>query len=148
MQHQPDPQPQSQSLGATRRDFMKTSAAVAGAAAVASVLPVGGVYAAGSDVIKVGLIGCGGRGSGAALNALHGDDSAQITSMGDMFMDKLEASLERLKKEEPKRVNVANDKKFAGFDAFKGVIEASDVVLLATPPHFRPMHRAAALDAN
>ena len=148
MQHQPDKQSDSQGQGASRRDFMKSAAAVAGTAAAASVMPVGGVYAAGSDVIKVGLIGCGGRGSGAALNALHGDPSAKIHSMGDMFMDKLDASLERLKKEEPQRIDVAQDRKFAGFDAYKGVIEASDVVLLATPPHFRPMHLAAALDAN
>src|SRR5687768_4205639 len=148
MQHQPDKQAQPKAAGASRRDFVMTSAAVAGAAAAASLAFPSGVYAQGSDQIKVGLIGCGGRGSGAALNALNGDPSAKIHALGDMFMDKLEASHERLKKEAGDRVEVANDRKFAGFEAYKGVIDASDVVLLATPPHFRPMHLAAALDAN
>jgi len=148
---QPDQQAQSTAPvapGASRRDFIKTSALVAGAAAAGSVLPVGGVYAAGSDVIKVGLIGCGGRGSGAALNALHGDPSAKLISMGDMFEDKLVASAERIRKEEPQRVDVPKNRQFVGWDAYKGVIQESDVVLLATPPHFRPLHLAAALEAN
>ena len=88
MQHQPDKQSDRSTgtaQGATRRDFIKTSALVAGAAAAGSVLPVGGVYAAGSNVIKVGLIGSGNRGSGAALNALHADPSAKLHAMGDMF---------------------------------------------------------------
>ena len=148
MQHQPDTQTQPKAAGASRRDFVKTSAAVAGAAAAASLAFPSGVYAQGSDQIKVGLIGCGGRGSGAALNALNGDPSAKIHALGDMFADKLEESLKRLKTEAGDRVDVANDRRFSGFDAYKGVIEASDVVLLATPPHFRPMHLAAALAAN
>jgi len=149
MQQQPDrQQPTQTSHGATRRDFIKTSAVVAGAAAASSVLPLGGVYAAGSDVIKVGLIGCGGRGGGAALNALNADESNKIHALGDLFPDRLETKLQQLTKEAEKRIDVPKERRFTGIDAYKGVIEACDVVLLATPPHFRPTHLAAALAAN
>jgi predicted dehydrogenase len=148
MQQQPDDQPSTDTAaGSTRREFIRTTAAAGVAAAAANFAMTGGVYAQGSDQIKVGLIGCGGRGSGAALNALNGDPSAKIHAMGDMFADKLEGSLQRLKNEKGARIDVG-DRKFSGFDAYKGVIAESDVVLLATPPHFRPIHLAAALDAN
>jgi predicted dehydrogenase len=137
------------SQGATRRDFVKTSAVVAGAAAgVANFGFPSGVYAQASDVIKVGLIGTGNRGSGAALNALDADPSAKIHALGDLFPDKLEERHEKLKAEAGDRINAPKERRFAGWDAYKGVIEACDVVLLATPPHFRPMHLAAALAAN
>ena len=146
MQHPTDKQP---SPGATRREFMKTSAVVAGAAAgVANFGFPSGVYAQTSDVIKLGLIGSGARGSGAALNALDADPSVKLHAMADMFPDKLEEKHEQLKKEAGPRVDVAKERRFVGWDAYKGVIDACDVVILATPPHFRPMHLAAALAAN
>src|SRR3954468_20292778 len=134
----------------TRRDFMKTgTAAAVGAALAATYAFPTGVYAQGSATLKVGLIGCGGRGSGAAAQALTADEGAELVAMGDMFADKLEASHHNLLATDvAERVKEKDMKKFTGFDAYKGVIEASDVVLLATPPHFRPMHLRAAIDAG
>jgi predicted dehydrogenase len=130
---------QSRSTTATRRDFLKsTSVAVGLAATQATLAP--GLYAAGSDILKVGLVGCGGRGTGAASQALHADPQVQVTAMGDAFADKIETSLGGLKNSDVgDRVLVPNDHKFVGFDAYKGVVDSGiDVVILATPPHFRP----------
>jgi predicted dehydrogenase len=130
---------------------MRNTTAVAVGAAAATALNFGfpsGVYAAGDGTLKVGLVGCGGRGSGAALNALQGDPNAKIVALGDAFKDKAEQSLKNLKVTGGARVDVTPDRIFDGLDAYKKVIEASDVVLLATPPHFRPMHLKAAIDAG
>jgi len=125
----------------SRRQFLKGSTAgvVVGALASQSVLAPR-VFAAGSDVLKVGLVGCGGRGTGAASQALHADPHVQLTAMGDAFADKLESSLSLLKNSDVgEKVAVGSDHKFVGFDAYKGVIDSGvDVVVLATPPHFRP----------
>ena len=136
--------------GPSRRDFMRTGTAAAVGAAVAGQLVVpASVHAAGSDVIRIGLVGCGGRGSGAALNALRAEENLRLVALGDAFKDKLETSYKNLKAaEEGAKVDVKDDKKFVGLDAYKGVIDSSDVVLLATPPHFRPMHLRAAIDAG
>ena len=132
----------------SRRDFMKTStAAVAGAALVSQALSTA-VYAQGSDTIKVGLVGCGGRGSGASVNALHADPGAKLVAMGDLFPDVLEPARQNIANEAPGQVDVPKERQFAGWEAYKGVIAASDVVLLATTPHFRPMHIKACLEAN
>ena len=133
----------------TRRDFMKTSTAAGIGAALASYAIPKGVFAQDSAALKVGLVGCGGRGSGAAVNALTADEACELVAMGDMFADKLDNSHENLLNGDVADRVLADDmKKFTGFDAYKGVIEASDVVLLATPPHFRPLHLAAAIDAG
>ncbi len=106
-------------------------------------------YAAGTDTLKVGLVGCGGRGTGAAANALHGDPNAQIVALADLFPDRLATALATLQKDEVgNRVKVDPDHQFTGFDAYKKLIDSVDVVLLATPPHFRPMHLKAAVDAG
>jgi len=145
---QPAPSPKTESPAQSRRDLLKTSAAAVSAATLASLAFPSGVYAQVEGPLKVGLIGCGGRGSGAAINALNGDPSATLHAMGDMFMDKLETSLANLQKnEKAKQINVG-DRKFAGFDAYKAVIAESDYVILATPPHFRPMHLRAAIEAG
>jgi predicted dehydrogenase len=106
------------------------------------------VHAAGSDVLKIGLIGCGGRGSGAAVNALTADPNTKLVAMGDAFDDRLQGSLNSLKKQFGDRVTVTPETSFLGLDAYKKVIECSDVVLLAEPPHFRPSHLKAAVDAG
>jgi predicted dehydrogenase len=135
------------STTASRRDLLKTTAAV-GAVAATMAIP-SFVHAAESNTLKVGLVGCGGRGSGAAKNALTGDEHAELYAMGDMFPDKLEAGLKGIQHSEVgKRVNVTPDRQFTGWDAYKGVIETCDVVLLATPPFFRHIHLAAAIDAG
>lgn len=122
-------------LMGNRRTFLSGASALAAAAA----LP-GGVHAQGSEVIKVGLIGCGGRGTGAANNALRADPHVRLTAMGDVFGDKIQASLNQLKGEAEVagRIEVKPETSFTGFDAYKKVIESGvDVVLLTTPPHFR-----------
>lgn len=133
----------------TRRDFMRNGSAVAVAAALATYAIPSAVYAKASDTLKVGLIGCGGRGSGAVVQALNADQGAELVAMGDMFDDKLNESHENiLASEVGERVRDKDMKKFVGFDAYKGVMAECDVVLLATPPHFRPLHLRAAIDAG
>ena len=122
-----------------RRSFLMHAGA---AAAATSALNLGSVaHAAGSDAIKVGLVGCGGRGTGAADQALNADKAVTLVAMGDAFADSLESSLSTLKSlAVADRVDVPEDRRFVGFDAFKNVIDNVDVVLLATPPAFRPQH--------
>jgi myo-inositol 2-dehydrogenase / D-chiro-inositol 1-dehydrogenase len=98
-------------------------------------------------LIKVGLIGCGGRGTEAALNFLNAAPNLQITALGDMFQDKLDKCRKNLS--DSKKVEVDDNKCFLGFDAYKKVIESGvDLVLLATPPYFRPEHFKAAVEAR
>jgi len=136
----------SSTNAATRRDFL------AGAAATAATLvaTTPHVHAGGSDVLRVGLIGCGSRGTGAAEQALRADKNTRLVAMGDMFADKLQKSLSQLKGTPAiaERIDVKPDTSFTGFGAYKSVIEMSDVVLLTTPPHFRPMHLKAAVEAG
>jgi len=132
--------------GASRRGFLKETAAAAGAAALAaSWTPM--VHAAGSDVIKVGLVGAGGRGTGAAEQALTADKGTRLVAIGDVFGDRIEESLSALKGlSVGPQVTVDKDHTYTGFDAYKQVIDQVDVVLLATTPHFRPLHTAYAVE--
>src|SRR5262245_40525917 len=129
----------------SRRRFLGSSAAAAATLAAAPR-----VHAGGTDVLRVGLVGCGGRGTGAAAQALNADANVQLVAMADAFGDRLGQSLERLKNDEKivAKIDVAPERRFTGFDAYKRVIESVDVVLLCTPPHFRPMHLKAAIDAG
>ena len=135
----------------SRREFLRTSTA---AAATSVALPWGlaaGAHAGGSDILRVGLIGCGGRGSGAAAQALQADPNAKLTAMGDAFEDRLATSLESLKRVAAvaDKIDVPPERRFVGFDAYQQVIDSGvDVVLLATPPHFRPQHLRAAIEAG
>ncbi len=132
----------------TRRHFMKTTA-VAGGALIGSLAVPRGVYANGGDTLRVGLIGCGGRGSSAAGQALNADKNVKLVAMGDAFADRLELSKTTLQKKFADKVAVDDDHCFVGFDAYKQVIASDvDVVLLTTPPHFRPAHLKAAVDAG
>jgi predicted dehydrogenase len=137
------------SIASDRREFLKTSS-IAAATAVAALAMPRGVHAASSETLKIGLVGCGGRGSGAAAQALNADPNVKLWAMADAFEDKLESSLANLKKGEglAAKIDVPPDRRFTGFDGYKHVIEACDVVLLATPPHFRPIHLKAAVDAG
>jgi len=132
----------------TRRDFMATSA---GALSAATLLKPASIAAfQNSDTIRVGLIGCGGRGTGAASQALTADSNVVLWSMGDMFPERIESSLGGLKEHESKeRVQVSADRKFTGIDAYQKVIDSGvDVVLLASPPGFRPQQLKAAVAAG
>ncbi len=131
----------------TRRQFLSRS--VATTAALGTLAVPKNVHAAGSETLKIGLIGCGGRGTGAAVNALGADPDCKLTAIGDTFADRSASCLKTLK-ESPKvadRVAVDSDHVFTGFDAYKGVIDSGvDVVLLATPPHFRPVQFQYAIE--
>jgi predicted dehydrogenase len=135
----------------TRRDFLKASTATVGGA-LASALPLAGnVHAAGRDVLRIGLIGCGSRGTGAAAQALNADPHAELVALGDVFEDRLETSRNTLLKDKKvaEKVNVKPDHRFVGFDAYEKVLASGvDVVLLCTPPHFRPLHLRAAVEAG
>jgi predicted dehydrogenase len=96
----------------------------------------------------VGLIGCGGRGTGAASQALHADKNAVLTAMGDVFENQLQNSLKSLQQQCENQVKVTPETSFVGLDAYQKVIQNVDVVLLATPPGFRPIHLKAAVDAG
>ncbi len=105
------------------------------------------VHAAGSSTIKLGLVGCGGRGSGAAEQALTADSNAKLVAMADAFPDRLEDHLSTLKQSAVgSRIDVPKDRQYTGFDAYKHVIDQVDLVLLTTPPGFRPIHLAYAVE--
>lgn len=133
-------------LTITRRGFLKNTAAATAAVAIA-----GNAHAAGNDVLKIGLIGCGSRGTGAAAQALNADPNVKLIALGDAFEDRLLYSLATLKKDQAiaAKIDVKPESCFTGFDAYKQVIASGvDVVLLCEPPHFRPLHLQAAVDAG
>lgn len=136
----------------SRRSFLKSgSAALAGGVAASNLAGLTpSVYAAGSDVLKVGLVGAGGRGTGAASQALHADEKTELVAVADAFSERAEASLGRLKADKSivDQIKVGADDIHGGLNGYKEVIEKSDVVLLATPPGFRPMQFKAAVDAG
>jgi predicted dehydrogenase len=134
--------------GTTRRDFLKVSTGVASAAALGTLGFQHRVYAAGSDVIRVGMIGCGGRNTGAADQALTADKGARLVAMCDIFMDRVKAVREILKKGKPDQVTVDDEHCFAGFDGYKRVIEASDMVVIANAAKFHPFHALSAIQAG
>jgi len=137
-------------LPTTRRRFLKTGSMAAMMGAVAPYVKIApNAFAANSETIKVGLIGCGGRGSGAAGQALAADKNVMLTAMGDVFEDRLRGSHDALKKQAGEKVQVDPDKMFIGLDAYKKVLNSGvDLVILTTPPGFRPLHLAAAVDAG
>jgi len=139
-----------QHQGVTRRDFAKLSAA-AGFAILS-----GNAYAAlkreNKDALKVGLIGCGGRGTGAAIDMLTGNENVLLVAMADIFKDKLDESKEKIKSQKPEisgKFAVEDDYCFVGFDAYKKLLETDvDVVLTGTLPYCRPEHIEAIVDAK
>ena len=141
---------QTESTSSTRRHFLKTGSAAVTAGTLLSASNLSAaVHVASNETLKVGLIGCGGRGSGAAAQALNADPNTKLFAMGDAFEDRLERSLANLKRNSVgDRVQVDASHRFTGFDAYKGVIESCDVVILTTPPHFRPMQLKAAIEAG
>jgi myo-inositol 2-dehydrogenase / D-chiro-inositol 1-dehydrogenase len=140
----------SQGTSTSRRDFLKASSVtLAGAAAFGSLSLARSAHAAGSDVVKIALIGCGGRGTGAAANALSTKANVKLVAMADAFRDSLDASLANLQKQFQDRVDVPEDRKFAGLDGYQKAIDCGvDLVLLCTPPGFRPMQFEAAVKAS
>src|SRR5258708_31382545 len=134
-------------MSTTRRDFLNsaTAAAVAGA-----VVPGTKAFAAvaGSDAIRIGLIGCGGRGTGAVEDAVPWSQGVTLVAMGDAFADRLSSSRKALTEKFGAAVDVG-DRAFTGFDAYQKVLATgANYIILATPPGFRPIHLAAAVAAN
>lgn len=141
---------QGQPANASRREFIQASggailgASIVGLAAYSGAKP-------NSETLKVGLIGCGNRGTGAVRQAMLADPNSRLVALGDAFADQAEASLKKLTAGGSgisDRVAVDPDHMFTGFDAYKGVIDSCDVVVLASPPAFRPKHLRAAVDAG
>ncbi|MBM3746309.1 MAG: Gfo/Idh/MocA family oxidoreductase [Acidobacteria bacterium] len=131
--------PSSNVPASSRRDFLKTS--------VLAAVP-SGVHLAGSDTIRVGVIGCGGRGAAAAVNAMNADPGVRLAAMGDLLLDRAQEKRNALKLKRPNQVAVDDDHCFAGFDAYKKVIESVDVVLIANAAKFHPLHMRAAIEAG
>lgn len=131
----------------SRRSFLKaTTASVAGAAILSP-----SAFAAGDETLRVGLVGCGGRDTGAARQALQADPKVKLVAMCDAFMDRLQGSLDQLKKigSIAGKIDVTPDRCFDGFDGYQKLLNCGvDVVLLCTPPGFRPMHLKAAIEAG
>ncbi|MBS0266560.1 MAG: Gfo/Idh/MocA family oxidoreductase [Planctomycetes bacterium] len=146
-------QPETNSAATNRRDFLKTSSlAAVGASVLGGLGSLPGAYAASDDTIKIGLIGCGGRGSEAAVQACSAPGATKLVAMGDAFDWQLNDSANKIKNalgEKPDRFAVTDDRKFVGLDAYQKVIDSGvDLVILATPPGFRPVHFEAAVKAG
>ncbi|OYV84001.1 MAG: hypothetical protein B7Z73_15725 [Planctomycetia bacterium 21-64-5] len=148
----------------SRRDFIKTSsAAMIGGSLLGSLGVARSAHAGVDETIKIGLIGCGGRGTGAAKDVMNSNHKVKLVAMGDAFEDRLNGSLRGIQGEAEKEkadrtkqnkpfnfaVDVPKERQFVGFDAYKKVLDAGvDLVILATPPGFRPIHFAAAVEAG
>lgn len=129
-------------INSTRRTFCKQTAA-ATTGILASTLPLdamSNVYD--NKKLKLALVGCGGRGSGAAVQALTADDKVELYAMADAFRDRIDSSLNGIKEhfDGSKNIDVKEKNMFTGFDAYKKAIDLCDVVILTTPPGFRPLH--------
>ena len=133
----------------TRRGFLVRSAVLAGTGAAAGLALERSAHAAGSDAVKIGLIGCGGRGSGAVVSALSVNPAARLTALADAFGDRMENARKQIQTKMPDQADVDDDHLFDGFDGHKRLLESGvDVVILAEPPHFRPMHAEACVEAG
>jgi myo-inositol 2-dehydrogenase / D-chiro-inositol 1-dehydrogenase len=132
----------------SRRDFLRISATAATVAAVASLDASRAANVSGQERIKVGMIGCGSRNSGAAVQALTADPAARLVAMSDIFRDRTIAACEQVKNARNEQVQVDDDHMFTGFDGYKNLIEASDVVLIANAAKFHPLHSLAAIQAG
>jgi myo-inositol 2-dehydrogenase/D-chiro-inositol 1-dehydrogenase len=136
----------------SRRSFLKKSSTLAAASLAAPYIALSPNSYANSQTLKVGLVGCGGRGRGAAREALNADKNVVLTSVGDIFETQIDSGLKEIEREmekagTPEKMKVEH--KFSGLDAFQKVIDSGvDVVLLATPPGFRPRHLKAAVAAG
>jgi predicted dehydrogenase len=133
----------------SRRDFLKTlMAAAAGTAAFGGLPFARSAHGAGGDVIRIGLIGCGSRGPGAAINAMRADDGVRLVAMTDVLADRVRGRREMLQQQNPGQVKVADDHCFSGLDGYKQVIAGVDVVLIACSAKYHPVYLRAAIEAG
>ena len=132
----------------SRRDFLRNSAAAVAATQLGGLEAPRASFVAGSDTIRIGLVGCGGRGMGAALDAMNADNGVRLVAMADLIMDRVQEKRAALKERKPEQVAVDDERCFAGFDGYKRVIEFADVVLIANAAKFHPLHMRAAIEAG
>ncbi len=141
----------------TRRDFMKQSSLLAGGLIAAPLFNRANYFSGSDDAIKVVLIGCGGRGTGAAMQALQSKQNVKLVAMADAFADNIERCFKSLTADDKsdaatteaiKRIDVPAERRFAGFDGYLKAIPLADVVILTTPPGFRPIHFEEAIKQN
>lgn len=131
-----------QDNGLSRRNFVKNST-LATTGLISASLPVGAMaHVNGDKKLKVALVGCGGRGTGAIVQALQADENTKLVAMADAFQDKVEKSLKAVQEhfDGVKKIKLNPKHQFSGFDAYKKAIDMADVVILTTPPGFRPYH--------
>ncbi len=138
---------------ASRREFLQTSTAATAAATAAATVAFPALLRAApnSDKLRIGFIGCGGRGTGAAAQALKADSNVELWAMGDAFPEPIERSLAAVKGavKDDKKFNVTSERKFVGIDAYEKVIKSGvDLVILTSPPGFRPGPPRAAVEAG
>ena len=132
--------------GTSRRSFL--GGTLAASCAFSGTLPAGGLFAGGEQRLRVGLVGCGGRGTGAAIQAIQADPAVRVVAIGDMFADQVTSAAEVLR-HAGEQFDCPPTQRFVGEDAYRQVIDSGvDVVLLAAPPHVRPLHLEAAVTAG
>ncbi|MEY4629388.1 MAG: hypothetical protein RLZZ595_1714 [Bacteroidota bacterium] len=140
-----------------RREFVKTAGLASGAILAAPLMSNANFFSGASDVIKVALIGCGGRGTGAAVQALRSKQNVKLIAMADAFKDRIDSAYKAItgdlseagiSGDITKMIDVPEERKFVGFDAYKQAIALADVVILTTPPGFRPIHFEEAVKQN
>jgi len=134
----------------SRRDFVKTSAVITGGIMATPLLSKANFFSGADDTIKVALIGCGGRGTGAAMQACLTKQNVKLVAMADAFRDRIDNSYKELTADNAgdsgnkvsikNRIDVPEERKYTGFDAYKKAMAHADVVILTTPPGFRPLH--------
>ena len=130
----------------TRRQFSKPLRTDRGNCAGGRLSPARAAHAAGDDTIRVALVGCGGRGAGAATQCLNVPDRLKLVAVADAFQDAAERAVQLVRQQHPDKVDVPHDRIFAGFDAYQRAIDCGvDLVLLCSPPGFRPLHYRAAI---
>ena len=133
----------------SRRVFLKASAMTTLGLTSGLTSPAAFAHFGGSDTLKVGLIGCGGRGTGAARDAVASSENVEISALGDLFEDRLDRSRSGLLDAIGENLKVTDETAFVGFDAYEKVLDTDvDIVILATPPGFRPIHFRAAIEAD
>jgi predicted dehydrogenase len=135
----------------SRRDFVKHSTILAGGILAAPLMSNANFFSGADGVIKVALVGCGGRGTGAAIQALSTKQNVKLVAMADAFRDRLDSAYKEITSDDANvkaKVDVPEDRKFVGFDGYKKAIPLADVVILTTPPGFRPIHFEEAVKQN
>lgn len=137
-------------LQSSRRDFVKNTAIFTAGMLLPTMEMAAMANVFNDKTLKLAVVGCGGRGTGAAVQALRADEDVQLVALADAFEDRLKGSLESLQKEfeGTKRIQVKDNHQYVGFDAYKKAIDQADVVILATPPGFRPYHFEYAVNSG